>query len=231
MTPREDEAAIELSAANLAANLGDVRSRINDAAQLSDRSASSIRLVGITKTITAATLALALDLGLCDFGENRAQELLEKAPILSGHTPPPVWHFVGQLQRNKVAALSTHVSLWHSVDRVALGEALAKRCPGARVLVEVNLSEQPQRGGVSPSGSAELVDALRLLGLDVAGLMTVAPQNGEPREWFESLRILSEGLGLVELSMGMSGDYEAAIAEGSTILRIGTAIFGGSRAV
>lgn len=215
----------------LAENLEEVRSRISDAARLSDRSASSIRLVGISKTIDAATLALTLDLGLCDFGENRAQELLEKAPVLAAHQPPPVWHFVGQLQRNKVAALTPHISLWHSVDRAVLGEAIAKRASGARVLVEVNLAEEPQRGGVAPSGCAELVDTLRSLGLDVAGLMTVAPQFGEPSKWFEALRILAEGLGLVELSMGMSSDYEAAIAQGSTILRVGNSIFGGRRAI
>ena len=215
----------------LAENLEEVRSRISDAARLSDRSASSIRLVGISKTIDAATLALTLDLGLCDFGENRAQELLEKAPVLAAHQPPPVWHFVGQLQRNKVAALTPHISLWHSVDRAVLGEAIAKRASGARVLVEVNLAEEPQRGGVAPAGCAELVDTLRSLGLDVAGLMTVAPQFGEPSKWFEALRILAEGLGLVELSMGMSSDYEAAIAQGSTILRVGNSIFGGRRAI
>ncbi len=214
----------------LAENIEEVRARIQAAATLSSRSASSIYLVGITKTISASTLALALELGLCDFGENRAQELVEKSAILREKTPSPVWHFVGQLQRNKVSALSPHVSLWHSVDRVLLGEAIARRCPGARVLVEVNLAEEPQRGGVAPSDCAELVDSLRSLGLNVEGLMTVAPQFGEPRKWFESLRVLAEGLNLVELSMGMSGDYEAAIAEGSTILRVGSSIFGGRRA-
>lgn len=227
MTTQEDEAAVQL----LAENLDEVRSRISDAARLSSRSMSGIRLVGISKTIDAVTLALALDLGLCDFGENRAQELLEKAPLLAVHDPAPVWHFVGQLQRNKVAAISPHISLWHSVDRALLGEAIAKRAPGARVLVEVNLAEEPQRGGVAPSGCAELVDALRSLGLDVVGLMTVAPQFGESSRWFEALRILAEGLELVELSMGMSSDYEAAIAQGSTILRVGASIFGGRRAI
>jgi len=227
LTTQEDEAAVQL----LAENLDEVRSRISDAARLSSRSMSGIRLVGISKTIDAVTLALALDLGLCDFGENRAQELLEKAPLLAVHDPAPVWHFVGQLQRNKVAAISPHISLWHSVDRALLGEAIAKRAPGARVLVEVNLAEEPQRGGVAPSGCVELVDALRSLGLDVVGLMTVAPQFGESSRWFEALRILAEGLELVELSMGMSSDYEAAIAQGSTILRVGASIFGGRRAI
>ncbi|MEI8336307.1 MAG: YggS family pyridoxal phosphate-dependent enzyme [Actinomycetes bacterium] len=227
MTTQGDETAIQ----RLSENLEEVRSRISEAARLSDRNASSIRLVGISKTIDVATLALTLDLGLYEFGENRAQELLEKAPQLAGHNPAPVWHFVGLLQRNKVAALAPHISLWHSVDRASLGEAIAKRAPGARVLVEVNLAEEQQRGGVAPSGCAELVDVLRSLGLDVAGLMTVAPQIGEPSRWFETLRILAEGLGLVELSMGMSSDYEAAIAQGSTILRVGNSIFGGRRVI
>jgi uncharacterized pyridoxal phosphate-containing UPF0001 family protein len=102
-----------------------------------------------------------------------------------------------------------------------------RRAPGARVLVEVNLGDEPQKGGIPAAEAPGLVDALVGLGLTVEGLMTVAPLEGEPARWFAALRDLGERLGLRELSMGMSGDYEAAIAEGATIVRVGTAIFGG----
>lgn len=214
----------------LAARITEVRERIAAAAGAAGRDPASVLLVGASKTVAPATLAAALALGLRDLGENRAQELLAKAPLLAAEAHPPVWHFVGQLQRNKVAALAPHVACWQSVDRPALGEAIARRSPGARVLVEVNLGDEPQKGGVAPAGAAALVDALVALGLDVAGLMTVAPLEGEPARWFATLRELGARLGLRELSMGMSGDYEDAVAEGATIVRVGTAIFGGRAA-
>ena len=107
------------------------------------------------------------------------------------------------------------------------GEVIARRAPGARVLVEVNLGAEPQKGGVVPEEAPALVEGLGHLGLAVEGLMTVAPLEGEPARWFAALRGLGERLGLAQLSMGMSGDYETAIAEGATIVRVGTAIFGG----
>jgi uncharacterized pyridoxal phosphate-containing UPF0001 family protein len=118
------------------------------------------------------------------------------------------------------------VTCWHSVDRYALGEAIARRAPGARVLVEVNLAEEPRKGGCAPGEAAALVEGLRALELDVAGLMTVAPQAGERRRWFAALRDLATSLELRELSMGMSDDFEGAIEEGATMVRVGRAIFG-----
>ncbi|MFM7271593.1 MAG: YggS family pyridoxal phosphate-dependent enzyme [Actinomycetes bacterium] len=215
---------------DLASRLDEVRERIAAAARAAGRGPDEVLLVGASKTVDVRTLASALALGLHDLGENRAQELLAKAPELAAAPQPPVWHFVGQLQRNKVAALAPHVRLWQSVDRVALGEAIARRAPGAEVLVEVNLGDEPQKGGVAPTDAPALVDALAGLGLAVTGLMTVAPIEGEPARWFAALRELGERLSLPELSMGMSGDYEAAIAQGATIVRVGTAIFGGRTA-
>ena len=174
----------------------------------------------------AERLVEALDAGLTDLGENRAQELLAKATVLADHATPPTWHFVGQLQRNKVNGLVPWVTWWHSVDRVALGEAIARRSPGARVLVEVNLGEEAAKGGCAPIETAPLVEALRDLGLDVAGLMTVAPQDGDRRGWLAALRELAASLQFRELSMGMSDDFEAAIEEGATMVRVGRAIFG-----
>jgi PLP dependent protein len=206
--------------------LAEVRERIAAAAALAGRDPAAVRLIGASKTVPAERVVEALDAGLTDLGENRAQELLAKAPVLADAARSVTWHFVGQLQRNKVAGLVPWVRWWHSVDRLALGEAIARRSPGARVLVEVNLGDEPRKGGTAPGDVAALVGALRGLDLDVAGLMTVAPQVGDPRRWFAALRDLATPLELRELSMGMSNDFEAAIREGATMVRVGRAIFG-----
>ena len=211
---------------DVAAALADVRARIDAAVKRSARPAGSVTLVGASKTVPAERIALALDAGLRDLGENRAQELLAKAPLLAAHVARPRWHLLGRLQRNKVAALAPLVSLWHTVDRVPLGEAIAKRAPGARVLVEVNLGGEPQKGGCGPTEVPVLVEQLRSLGLAVAGLMTVPPQTGEARRWFATLRELAHAESLQELSMGMTQDYETAIEEGATLVRVGRGIFG-----
>jgi pyridoxal phosphate enzyme (YggS family) len=203
-----------------------VRERVSAAARRAGRDPSGVQLVGASKTVPASRLVDALEAGLRVLGENRAQELLAKAPELASRADAPEWHFIGALQRNKVAACAPYVSLWQSVDRPELGEAIAKRAPGARVLVEVNLGEEAQRAGCPPGEVGALVDRLRELGLDVAGLMTIAPQFGDRRAWFATLRALRDTLGLAELSMGMTDDFELAIEEGATIVRVGRAIFG-----
>jgi uncharacterized pyridoxal phosphate-containing UPF0001 family protein len=118
------------------------------------------------------------------------------------------------------------VSWWQSVDREALGATIARHAPEARVLVEVNLAGEPQKGGCAPSEAGPLTDALRGLGLRVEGLMTIPPQDDDPRRSFSALRDLGAGLDLRHLSMGMSDDYEVAVEEGATIVRVGRAIFG-----
>lgn len=123
-------------------------------------------------------------------------------------------------------ALAPHLTWWESVDRAALGEEIARRVPGARVLVEVNVGRETQKGGCDPHDVAPLVDRLRELGLAVGGLMTVPPRAGEPRQWFAALRALAESSGLRELSMGMSDDFEIAVEEGATMVRVGRALFG-----
>jgi pyridoxal phosphate enzyme (YggS family) len=170
----------------------------------------------------------AIAAGVTELGENRAQELLGKAAQIAdiADTSAVHWHFIGRLQRNKVRMLARVVARWHSVDRVELVEPLARHAPGARVLVEVNLSGEPQKGGCRPADTAALADRLRDAGLAVEGLMTVPAAEGDPRPTFAALRELGESLGLPELSMGMTGDFEAAIAEGATIVRIGSALFG-----
>jgi hypothetical protein len=210
--------------AALPARLAAVRERVAGAADRAGRDPGGITLVGASKTVPAATLAAALTAGLGDFGENRAQELVAKAEALPGRGVR--WHFVGRLQRNKVARLAPWVSCWHTVDREVLGAEIARRAPGARVLVEVNLGREPQKGGCDPDTAGALADALRARGLDVAGLMTLPPHGVEPRPYFAALRDLAARIEVSELSMGMSDDFERAVEEGATIVRVGRAIFG-----
>jgi PLP dependent protein len=204
-----------------------VRARIAAAATRAGRDPTSVTLVAATKTVEVARVRAVVEAGVVDVGENRAQELLAKAPDCIGL--PVRWHFLGQLQRNKVRALAAHVSCWQSVDRVALGRELAQRAPGARVLVEVNLAGEPQKGGCAPGDAPGVVGSLAELGLQVAGLMAVPPHDDDPRRWFAALRELAQRIGVDELSMGMTDDYEMAVEEGATIVRVGRALFGARR--
>ncbi|HEY7137161.1 MAG TPA: YggS family pyridoxal phosphate-dependent enzyme [Acidimicrobiia bacterium] len=206
--------------------LAEVRARIADAARRAGRDPADVTLVGASKTVPAERLVDAIDAGLEDLGENRAQELLAKDTALAAQGYRPRWHFLGRLQRNKVAALAPHVALWHSLDRPQLAEAIARRAPGARVLVEVNVGDEPQKGGCALGEVASLVDGARELGLEVEGLMTVPPRNEDPRAAFAAVRELAGRLGLAQLSMGMTADFDMAIEEGATIVRVGRALFG-----
>jgi pyridoxal phosphate enzyme (YggS family) len=201
--------------------VAEVRDRIAAAAARAGRDPASITLVAATKTVDVARVQQVVDAGVVDVGENRAQELLSKTAVQRAR-----WHFLGQLQRNKVRQLAPWVECWQSVDRIELGAEIARRAAGARVLVEVNVGEEPQKGGCVPSGVPALVDALRVDGLRVAGLMAVPPHRDDPRRWFAQLREQAAGLGLDELSMGMTDDFEIAIEEGATIVRVGRALFG-----
>lgn len=211
----------------VAARVRAVRDRVAAAARATGRDPASVRLVAATKTRSVAAIGELLAAGVTDLGENRAQELVAKAPQLADASP--CWHFIGRLQRNKINQLAPYVSWWQSIDRPELVDALAPRVPGARILVEVNVSAEPQKGGCAPEAAGALVDRARAGGLEVAGLMTVAALEGDPRAGFARLRELAGVLGLTELSMGMSGDFEAAIAEGATMVRVGTALFGPRR--
>lgn len=214
------------AAPDVVANLGEVRDRIAAAARRSGRDPAAVTLLGATKTVPVAVVRRCVVAGLLDLGENRAQELAAKAPELAEMDPPPRWHFVGRLQRNKVATLAPWITLWHTVDRLELGSAIERRAPGARVLVSVNLGREPQKGGCPPESVPELVDKLAELGLGVAGLMAVPPQHEDPRVHFDTLADIGARLALGELSMGMSQDYEIAIEAGATIVRVGRALFG-----
>jgi hypothetical protein len=211
----------------VAARLEAVRARITEAARLAGRAPADVTLVAVSKNVAADAIAAAVAAGQRDFGENRAQELVAHA---AGVTAPGVrWHFVGRLQRNKVALAAPHVALWQSVDRAALVPLLAHHAPGARVLVQVNVAREAGKGGCAPGDAPALVAALRDAGLAVEGLMTVPPAGVDPRPHFDALRELAAALGLHELSMGMTADFEAAVAAGATIVRVGTAVFGERR--
>ena len=205
----------------VAARVAEVRDRIAAAAARAGRDPEAITLVAATKTVDVARVQQVVAAGVVDVGENRAQELLAKTAVHGAR-----WHFLGQLQRNKVRQLAPWVGCWQSVDRPELGAEIARRAPGARVLVEVNVGEEPQKGGCAPAAVATLVDSLRADGLDVAGLMTVPPHGDDPRRWFAQLREQAAALGLAELSMGMTDDFERAVEEGATMVRVGRALFG-----
>ena len=215
---------------DVATAITEVRARIAAAARGAGRDPDGVRLVAATKTVPAERVAEAVALGVTDVGENRAQEFLAKADALGAATPPTgtdvCWHFLGRLQRNKVRSLAGKVTWWQSVDREALGVAIARHAPAAQVLVEVNLADEPQKGGCAPADAPRVADALRRLGLRVEGLMTIPPAGDDPRRWFAELRELGGDLGVQHLSMGMTDDYEIAVHEGATMVRIGRAIFG-----
>ena len=205
----------------VAARVVEVRERIAAAAARAGRDPGAITLVAATKTVDVARVQQVVDASVVDVGENRAQELLAKTAVEGAR-----WHFLGQLQRNKVRQLAPWVECWQSVDRAELGAEIARRAPGARVLVEVNVGEEPQKGGCAPAAVPALVDALRADGLEVAGLMTVPPHGDDPRRWFAGLREQAASLDLPELSMGMTDDFEVAVEEGATMVRVGRALFG-----
>jgi PLP dependent protein len=215
---------------DIATALTEVRERVAAAAREAGRDPAAVRLVAATKTVPAERVAEAVALGVTEVGENRAQELLAKADALDAHAAATAsevcWHFLGRVQRNKVRGLAPRVTWWQSVDREPLGLAIARHAPGARVLVEVNVAREPQKGGCAPGDAPRLIDALRASGLRVEGLMTIPPAGDDPRPWFAALRELAGDVGVHELSMGMTDDFEAAIAEGATMVRIGRAIFG-----
>lgn len=190
---------------------------------------SAITLVAVTKGFGADAVRAALAAGLTDIGENYVQELEAKIAELEDDAgPAPRWHFIGQLQRNKIRKVAGAVHLWQSVDRLSVGGELARRAPGAAVLVQVNITDEPQKAGCRPAFATGLVEGLVDLGLDVRGVMGVGPAGPaeDARVPFRTLSRLADDLGLAERSMGMSGDLEVAVQEGATMVRIGTALFG-----
>jgi uncharacterized pyridoxal phosphate-containing UPF0001 family protein len=182
-----------------------------------------VRVIAVTKGFGPDAVEAARAAGLPDIGENYAPELLSKSP----GPPGTQWHFLGRIQRNKVRALAPVVGLWQSVARLVEGERIASCAPGAAVLVQVDCTGLPDRNGCTPDDTEKLVEQLQQLDLRVQGLMTVAPQDAdEARLAFATVGRLADALGLPERSMGMSDDLEAAVAAGTTMLRLGRALFG-----
>lgn len=212
-----------------------VLARVGAAAYKAGRDASTIRLVLASKTQPSEAIRAAANAGALDFGENYVQEAIAKRAELSDLTDIR-WHLIGHLQTNKVKVAASGFALIHSVDSVRLAEALARAQPSPRVhaLIEVNLGDEASKTGVAPDGVAAILDAARDK-LEIDGLMTIPPPgaNAEAaRPYFAQLRELRDrlatqsGYALSELSMGMSDDFEVAIEEGATIVRIGRAVFG-----
>ena len=216
--------------------LAKVRERIKDAAARAGRSDEEVTLVAVSKTFPIDVLKDALELGVTDLGENRAQELKQKVAVLGSS---PNWHFVGHLQSNKVKQVAGAASLIHSVDRFGLAEALDRRAAALgirqQILLEVNVSGEATKSGVEPAALRRLAqEVANLAGVEIKGLMTMAPLAPDPessRPYFSELRELAADLTellpeATELSMGMTRDFEVAIEEGATLVRVGEAIFG-----
>lgn len=214
-------AAASERAAVVAERLEALRSRMADAGGDPER----IRVVAVTKGFGLDVVAAALAAGLVDLGENYAQELLAKAPWVGEGCR---WHYLGTIQRNKIRSLIPYVRLWQALDRGQAVRALAEHRPGARVLLQVNVVGDPRKGGTAPDDLDGLLGAATDAGLVVEGLMTVGPAGDRAgaRRCFRQLRRLADGLGLEQRSMGMSNDFEEAVAEGATIVRLGRALFG-----
>jgi pyridoxal phosphate enzyme (YggS family) len=192
---------------------------------------AAVRLVAVTKGFGPQAVEAAMAAGVADIAESYAQELVAKSTALAG--PPrgpdaPRWHFIGRLQSNKVKALGSLVALWQSVDRSSLVHEIAERAPGAHVLVQVNVSGEARKGGCAPADAAVLAEQGRQAGLQVAGLMAIGATGSaeQSRPGFRLLTELADRLELRERSMGMSDDFEVSVEEGSTMVRLGRALFG-----
>jgi hypothetical protein len=215
----------------VAENLRALRERVAAACQRAGRSPEEVVIVAVSKTFPAKLVAEACLAGLTDIGENRVQEAAEKIPQVEALGSHPRWHLVGHLQTNKVKTALGLFDIIHSVDSLRLAEAISRQAETpASVLLEVNVGGEASKFGFTPAEAGRAVEQMeRLPGLSVQGLMTVAPLSDDPEEVrpvFRELRRLRDALGLRHLSMGMTDDFEVAIEEGATMVRIGRAIFG-----
>jgi pyridoxal phosphate enzyme (YggS family) len=191
------------------------------------RNPDEVEIVAVTKGFGVETCHEALAAGLHVLGENRVHEALPKMEAV----PSAQWHLIGHLQSNKVKQAAGRFALIQTVDTARLAEAIARHAPGQAVLVEVNIAREPQKSGVPPDQALELIKTVSTL-LDLHGLMGMGPSHGDPTPAFHELRRMRDeaeqraGKRFPILSMGMSGDFEAALAAGSTMLRLGQALFG-----
>jgi pyridoxal phosphate enzyme (YggS family) len=204
----------------LKARLDEIETRMVKAAHASGRRREDITLVAVSKFQPLALIQEAIALGLNDFGENYAQELVEKALAL----PKVRWHFIGKLQKNKINMLRPHVAVWQTIDSVEAAQAVTSRVDSPIMYLQVNIGNEPQKNGIAEA------DVERVLGTQIAGLMCIPPA-GDAVPYFQRMRALHERCEALAgrklaLSMGMSDDFEAAITHGATHVRIGTRLFG-----
>ncbi len=214
-----------------AERLEEIRSRIRTAAREADRDPSAIRLVAVSKTFDAPDILPVVEAGQRIFGENRVQEAKGKWPALKERFSDLELHLIGPLQSNKAREAVQLFDAIHSIDRPkiakAIAEEMAKQGRQLKLFIQVNTGEEPQKAGVMPREASALVRYCQDdLGLTIAGLMCIPPAEEEPAVHFAFLAKLAADLDLPELSMGMSGDFETAIAFGATYVRVGSAIFG-----
>lgn len=232
---------------SISENLQKIKQKIADAAKSSGRSSSDVRLVAVSKTYPAEAVTEAMETGQRLFGENRVQEARDKAPLVSDEAE---WHLIGSLQKNKAKYIPGLFSMVHSVDSYELADALSRAMvkavdsgkrlvsPILDILIQVNLAGEEQKGGVKELEVLGLVKkASTLPHIKIKGLMIIPPYAENPEEsrvFYKALRTLRESIAaqnipnveMCELSMGMSGDYEVAVEEGATLVRVGSAIFG-----
>jgi pyridoxal phosphate enzyme (YggS family) len=220
-----------LAQINVEFNLGVVCERIDRACRRAGRSPAEVTLIAVTKTVQPTLIEAAFEAGARYFGENRVQEAAEKIEALSHLRPRPAWHMIGHLQSNKIKPALELFDAIQSIDTVRLGQAVSRRADKkVTVLLEVNVAGEKTKSGFSSSSIIPAFDTIsHLPNIEIKGLMTVAPQAISPeqvRPVFKKLRLLADALHLEQLSMGMTDDFEVAIEEGATMVRIGRAIFG-----
>jgi len=215
----------------VASQLNEVRRRMASAADRVGRDPGEVTLVAVSKTVGPAEIAQAYAAGHRDFGENRTSELVAKAAVL----PTDIrWHFVGALQSRKAKEIVPFASVVHSFDRESLLRAWSRAGGDAALLLQLNLAHEVQKHGADAEKAVEILGLAASLGLTISGLMLMPPQVEDPesnRSWFRRLREIRDQLqpqwpGLRELSMGMTDDFEVAVEEGATLIRVGRAIFG-----
>ena len=216
-------------------NIEIIRQNIKNAAQSSGRDEGDIELLAVTKKVTPEKMSEAIECNLTSFGENYVQELREKKDIIKGVR----WHFIGQLQSNKVKYIFRDIYMVHSLDRLSLADELDRRLTGdnmtLKALVQVNIGREPQKGGVMPEDLEGFLSGTKdHKALDICGIMCMPPFSNNREENIRDFaaakqlfdKMLGAGFGMRYLSMGMSGDYEDAIRQGANIVRVGSAIFG-----
>lgn len=214
-------------AAEIRANVSELEQRIAAACERAGRRRDDVKLVAVSKTFPASDVEHAVAAGMTDVGENKVQEARDKKPSV---TASARWHLTGHLQSNKAKDAVRVFDVIQTVDSIELAEKIARAADAAgkrqEVLLQVNIGREAQKSGAAPDEVAQLAQRVGAISsLQLSGLMTIPPV-GDPRELFRELRTMRDDLGLTELSMGMTDDFETAIEEGATIIRVGRAIFG-----